>query len=148
MIWLLQNPLILWFAIGALILAVEVGTDSGWLLWPAGAAALTGFITHMTDLPFTGQLILFALLTIVTTLAGRRFFPKRPLSDDINDMRSRLIGVDGVVVENFVNGRGRVFVDGKEWDAEADVDQSIRLSHGEKVVVLETEGARLHVRAD
>ena len=143
--WLLQHPFALWMAVGAILLAVEVASGSGWLLWPAGSAAvmaLTGLVFHF-DL--TTQLVIFALLTIVTTLAGRRFFPRAGLGGDINDTRSRLVGQEGVVAADFHDGHGRVFVDGKEWAAK--LEGAAALVCGAKVTVIGVGGAHLTVRA-
>ena len=68
--WLLDSPFALWLAIGAALLAVEVASGSGWLLWPAGSAAVMGLIGLVVHLDLTMQLVIFALLTIATTLAG------------------------------------------------------------------------------
>jgi len=85
--WFLQNPFVLWLTIGAVLLAVEVGTGSGWLLWPAASAAVLGLIGLGYHFELTIQLVIFALLTIVTTLAGRRLFPQAVLTGgDINDV--------------------------------------------------------------
>ncbi len=143
--WLLQHPFALWLAIGAALLAVEVASGSGWLLWPAACAALMGAGSLAYHFDLTMQLVIFALLTIVTTLAGRRFFPWAVLGGDINDTRSRLAGQEGVVAENFRDGRGRVFVDGKEWAAK--LEGGSVLASGAKVTVVGVGGSRLTVRA-
>ncbi|HSS12379.1 MAG TPA: hypothetical protein VLL04_00700, partial [Rhizomicrobium sp.] len=85
--WLLQHPFALWLAIGAVLLAVEVATGSGWLLWPAGSAAVMGLLGLAYHFELNLQLVIFALLTIVTTLVGRRFFPRVAVGGDINDTR-------------------------------------------------------------
>ncbi|HKU54085.1 MAG TPA: NfeD family protein, partial [Rhizomicrobium sp.] len=100
--WLLQNPFALWLAIGAVLLAVEVATGSGWLLWPAASAAVMGVLGLVLHFGLNMQLVIFALLTIVTTLAGRRLFPRAVLTGgDINDTSSRMAGLDGVAAGDF-----------------------------------------------
>lgn len=144
--WLLQNPLALWLVIAAVLLAIEVGTGSGWLLWPTGSAALTGLAASVFHLNLPIQLVVFALLTIATALAGRRFFPRTyTVGADINDTMTRLVGAQGVTADEFHNGRGRVFVDGKEWSAKLDNDGA--LAAGAPVVVVGVGGSRLTVRA-
>lgn len=144
--WLLQNPLALWLVIAAVLLAIEVGTGSGWLLWPTGSAALTSLAASVFHLNLPIQLVVFALLTIATTLAGRRFFPRTyTVGADINDTMTRLVGAQGVTADAFHNGRGRVFVDGKEWSAKLDNDGA--LAAGAPVVVVGVGGSRLTVRA-
>jgi membrane protein implicated in regulation of membrane protease activity len=143
--WLLQNPFALWLAIGGVMLAVEVGTSSGWLLWPAASAAAMGLLGLVVHFELNMQLVIFALLTIATTLAGRRLFPQAVLTGgDINDTRSRMAGLDGVAAGDFEGRSGRVFVDGKEWAAELEGGAS--LASGERVVVVGVEGSRLTVK--
>jgi hypothetical protein len=143
--WLLQNPFALWLAIGGVLLAIEVGTSTGWLLWPAGSAAAMGLLGLLWHFDLNMQLVIFAVLTIVTTLAGRHFFPRAVLGGDINDTRTRVAGLDGVAAGDFAGGQGRVFVDGKEWAAQLEGSES--LSSGMKVVVVGVSGSRLTVRA-
>lgn len=142
--WLPQHPFALWIAVGALLLAAEVASGSGWLLWPAGAAAVTAILALGMPLDLPVQAMIFAALTIVTTLAGRRFFPRRPHGRDINDTRARLTGLAGVAAGDFQAGRGRVFVDGKEWAAELEGAGS--LATGARIVVVAVHGAHLTVR--
>ena len=144
MAWLPQHPFALWIAVGAVLLAVEVGTGSGWLLWPAGAAAVTGIISLAVPLDPPVQAMIFAGLTIVTTLVGRHFFPRHAPGEDINDTRKRLSGLEGVAAADFEAGRGRVFVDGKEWAAELEGGAS--LASGMKIIVTGVHGARLTVK--
>jgi len=144
--WLIHNPLLLWLSIGGVLLAVEVATTSGWLLWPTGAAVVTAVFAWLFAPSLPVQLVVFALLTIVTTLLGRRFFPRAGLDGaDINDTTSRLRGHEGVVAEDFVAGAGRVLVDGKEWAAA--LEGGGALSRGAKIVVTSVGGSQLTVRA-
>lgn len=143
--WLLQNPFALWLAIGAVLLAVEVATGSGWLLWPAASAAVMGVLGLVFPFELNMQLVIFAILTIVTTLAGRRLFPQAALTGgDINDTSSRMAGLDGVAAGDFQGRQGRVFVDGKEWAAELEGDGA--LASGMRVIVVGVKGARLTVK--
>ena len=116
-LFIIAHPLLPWLAAGAVLLAMELHTGSGWLLWPAGSAAATGLVSLFE--PHFGpqsQVVLFAVVTIISTYLGRRFLRQRPRTElDINDSLGRLVGHHGRAVGNFVGGRGRVFVDGKEW---------------------------------
>ena len=142
--WLVATPLALWIAVGGLFLAAEVASGSGWLLWPAGAAAITALVATAAPLSLAVQTGLFAVLTILTTLAGRHFFPRAPRRGDINDTSSRLTGSEGVVVQSFHGGAGRVLVDGKEWAARLEGESNP--APGSKIVVTDVGGAQLKVR--
>ncbi len=140
------NPFWVWAGAGAALLAAEVATGSGWLLWPAasaGVVAVLGLVLPLDWLTATG---LFAALTIVSSLTARRYL--RPLArhhgHDINDNVSRLVGHHGKAVGAFAGGAGRVFIDGKEWAAE--LDEGGALEPGAPVEVTGITGARLRVR--
>jgi membrane protein implicated in regulation of membrane protease activity len=136
----------MWVAVAAAVLAVEIAFGSGWLLWPAACAAVVAFISLFTDSPAL-EIGLFAVLTIVTTLAARRFWPRKSQpAADINDNVARLIGHRGRVTAAFVNGSGRVLVDGKEWAAETIDGSPLELEAIVEVVGL-SGGSRLKVRA-
>ena len=135
----------LWAAIGAAVLAVEIAFGSGWLLWPAASAAAVAVVSLFTD-SATLEIGLFAVLTIVTTLGARRFWPRRTqAAPDINDNVARLVGHHGRVTAAFVHGAGRVLVDGKEWAAETEDGSVLDLEAIVEVTGL-SGGSRLRVR--
>lgn len=136
----------IWAAVGAALLATEILAGSGWLLWPAASAGAVGVIDGFSDLPFPAAVLIFAGLTIVSTLTARRYFPRRPPAEcqDINDNIARLVGHEGRVVAAFEGGAGRVFVDGKEWPAELEGGETIEA--GARVAVAGVSGVRLKVR--
>jgi len=142
------NPLAVWLIIAALLLCAELATGSGWLLWPSASAAAVGVLT-LTGLSLGGPtlVLLFGVLTIVTTLAARRFVPEGPLrpGPDINDRSSDLVGKRGKVSAAFKGGVGRVLVDGADWIAEADEPPPAPGSTVEVVRVL--GGAKIAVRS-
>ena len=138
-------PLLVWLAVAALFLAAEVSTGSGWLLWPAGSAAIVALLTFILPDSLLVEMAVFAALTAVTALFGRRFLPKTiGVGPDINDNFARLVGRHGSAVSVFEHGQGRVFIDGKEWAAVADGPAP---DMGQKVEVVAAEGSVLRVRA-
>jgi len=133
-----------WVGLGGVLLAIEVSLGSGYLLWPAAAAGMVAVVVVTGISPgLPAELGLFAILTIASSLLANRFFPPSPATGpDINDTHLRLEGREGSAVGAFHNGRGRVFVEGKEWAAEADAD----LADGDRVrVVAVSDGATLRV---
>ena len=144
-----QHAFWVWVAVAAAILATEVSTGTGWLLWPAASAAVVALATLVfPTLGPVATLLAFAVLTIASTLLARRFWPARPADDpdDINDNVGRLVGHHGKAVGAFVGRSGRVFIDGKEWAAELEGEGG--LSPGAAVEVTGVSGgSRLRVRA-
>jgi membrane protein implicated in regulation of membrane protease activity len=140
------QPFWIWAGIAAAILAVEIITGSGWLLWAAASAALTGTIVAIVGMTVPTTLLVFALLTIASTLLARRYLPRSVAAagGDINDNVGRLIGHRGSAVGAFAGRTGRVFIDGKEWAAELADGEA--LEAGAKVEVVGVSGACLQVR--
>ena len=141
------QPFWFWLAFGVILLAVEAALSTEWLLWPAvsaGVVAVLSAIGLRLGLPI--EIALFAVLTIITSIASRRLVKRVNPSEspDINARDSRLVGQSARVVEAFVNGRGRVFVSGAEWPAEI-VGSAPMV--GDNVVVEGTTGSGLRVRA-
>lgn len=142
------HPLWTWLALGALLLAVEIATGTGWLLWPSACAAATGLLTLIPGMAFfPAALTAFAALTAASTLAARRYFPKRGAEEgpDINDAPARLIGRRGRAVHGFSGAAGRVLVDGKEWPAEAEAGGVLAV--GDAVEVTAVADGVLRVRS-
>jgi inner membrane protein len=134
-----------WMALAAAILAIEILTGTGWLLWAAASAAAVGVVA-LTGIRLEAALLLYAALTIVSTLAARRYLPRSVIAHggDINDNIGRLVGRRAEAVSAFEGRSGRVFIDGKEWAAE--LAEGERLKAGAEVEVVGVEGARLRVR--
>jgi len=148
MAFYLAHPFWVWGALAAAILTIEVMTGSGWLLWPSAAAAVVAFLSTFGGLDGGQSVLVFSLLTISLTLLARRYMPKslfRHAGLDINDAAGRLVGHQGRVVIAFQERNGRVFVDGKEWAADA--DDGTPLKAGSRIEVTGVAGARLRVKA-
>ena len=141
-----NHPFWAWIALAAALLAVEVLSGSGWLLWPAASAGATALLAGFAGVRTAEAFAVFAGLTIVSTFVGRRYLARGlgGQGHDINDNIARLVGHEGRAVAAFHDRRGRVFIDGKEWAAElADGDAP---EADARVVVVGVQGARLKVR--
>ena len=125
----------------------RLSTGSGWLLWASASAAVTGAVTALAgDGPVGRPWPVFAVLTMVSTLAARRYLPRSVPAHggDINDNIARLVGHHGATVSAFARGAGRVAIDGKEWAAR--LDEGDDLEVGASVQVTGVDGAHLRVR--
>lgn len=142
-----NHPFWVWAALAAALLGTEATTGSGWLLWPATCAAVMAVLSMVFKFDAVQAVGLFAVLTLVSTLLGRRFIPQLAGDDDrdINDATGRLIGHHGKTVGAFSGRAGRVFIDGKEWAATSDTE--LDLPAGTAVEVTGVDGAHLKVKA-
>jgi inner membrane protein len=130
--------------IAALVLAgLEIAMPGVFLIWLAGAAAVTGVLTGLLGLGWQAQLPLFAVLAIVSILLGRAYLRRNPIKTDdsgLNRRGDRMIGALVVVVEPIVGGQGKVQVGDSPWLATGP-----DAPKGAKVRVTAVHGATLHV---
>jgi inner membrane protein len=141
-----SQPYWIWAGLAAVLLAVEVLTGSGWLLWVAASAGVTAVVVALAGTNAPTTVLVFAVLTLISTLAVRRYLPRAASAPghDINDNISRIVGHRGSSVSPFAGGAGRVSIDGKEWAAQLVDGDS--LAAGVPVEVTDVEGSRLRVR--
>jgi len=111
-----------WWAISGVILIAELLTGTTYLLWPAAAAFLTGFVAlEVLGVSWPVQLAVFAMLSLVLLWAGDRWVRpamKAGAGSGLNDRSARMVGQHVVAVADFVSGRGRVKYGDTEWAAE------------------------------
>lgn len=134
-----------WWVLGALLLILEVFAPGVFFVWLAMAAFMLGLLVFVLPLPVTLQLLLFALLSVVAVLIGRRYVNHLILGGDegetMNRGASRLVGRTVVVTAAIRNGVGRVRVGDSDWRATGpDVPE------GANVLIVSAEGTTLHVR--
>ncbi|GGY43999.1 NfeD family protein [Parvularcula lutaonensis] len=142
---LLDPPFWAWFVLAGILLILELMTGTFYLLWPAAAAGLTGLATRA---PFTpsgaGEWLLFAVLTVVLTLAARAMgLKRRPSPDDtrpFNRADSR-VGQHARAIAAFEAGRGRVRLGDTDWQARSPVP----VAAGDDVVITDVDGSVLVV---
>lgn len=111
-----------WWAISGVILIAELLTGTTYLLWPAAAAFLTGFVAmEMLGVSWAAQWAVFAILSLGLLWVGDRWVRpamKAGAGSGLNDRSLRMIGQRATVASDFVSGRGRVKYGDSEWAAE------------------------------
>lgn len=141
--------LLAWWAIAGVILIAELLTGTTYLLWPAAAAFLTGFIAlEMFGLSWPVELAVFAVLSMVLIIIGDRWVRPRlkaGAGSGLNDRSLRMVGQRVLAVSDFSASRGRVRYGDTEWAAET-VDDS-NPSKGAMLEVVEVSGVILRVQS-
>jgi membrane protein implicated in regulation of membrane protease activity len=140
------EPQWLWLIAAALLGIAELIVPGVFLIWIAAAAAATGLVTLATGVPLPFQFALFALFSIGSVYAGRRWYSSNPVpSSDplLNDRSARLIGRTGTVVSPIRNGEGRVKVGDSVWSCRGD-----DCDEGARVRVIGADGTCLTVEAE
>lgn len=139
---------ILWAILGVILIIAEVFTLGFFLLWfgiGAFAAAIFAF------LGFSGivQFIAFAVVSIAFTVMSRTIFANyfRHDEDKVKTGVDALPGKIGTVTNSSQGAlnEGAVKVFGSTWTA-FPIDDESPLVEGEKVEVIEVQGASIYVR--
>ncbi|MBB6122532.1 NfeD family protein [Sphingobium subterraneum] len=132
-----------WWLILAVVLAIgEVFMPGIFLIWVAIAAALTGLIAMGIDISLTVQFLLFAVLCLLATWGGRRWYADNPVpSQDplLNDRTARMIGEVVMVVDAIDGGHGRVRVGDSVWNCkgpDAPVGTHVRVAGGDGATLI------------
>ena len=132
-----------WLAIGLLLAAAEMAVPGVFLIWLSGAAIITGLLTWLLPIGLPLQIVIFAVLAIVSVFTGRRYLRSNPIdaADPLmNDRGARLIGETVVVTEAITPGStGRVKQGDSEWLAKgpaAELGTKMRITGHDGVVLI------------
>lgn len=142
--WLLDafEPHWGWLMLGVMLATAEVLLPGVFLIWLALAAIVTGLITLVAPIPLAMQLVVFALLSLVSVYSGRRWLKNNPISSDdplLNDRGGRMIGEVVTVVEAIDDGTGRVKVGDGVWSArgpKTEVGRKVRICGADGNILL------------
>ena len=67
-----------WLAIGLVLAAAEMAIPGVFLIWLAGAAILTGLLVWVLPIGVPLQIVIFAVLAIVSVFLGKRYLGRQP----------------------------------------------------------------------
>jgi membrane protein implicated in regulation of membrane protease activity len=107
-----------WFILGGILLALEVMAPGAFMLWLGLAAIATGVISFILPLSWQIQIVVFAILSVISVLVGRKFQPRANVDSDkpfLNRRHDALVGRIFTLDEPIVSGVGRVRVDDSTW---------------------------------
>ncbi len=132
-----------WLTVGLALGVVEILAPGFFLMWLGLAAIIVGLLAWVVptiSLPF--QVALFAVLSVLTVYAGKKFLKDNPIESEdpaLNDRSARLRGEIVTVVEAITNGRGRVKVGDSEWNvrgSDAAVGTQVRVAGADGATLL------------
>ena len=107
-----------WLILGLVLAVAEMVVPGVFLIWLAGAALITGVVSWVVPIGVPLQVMLFAVLAIVSVFAGKRYLRDNPiLAADpmMNDRGARLVGENVIVTHVIEGGSGRVKLGDSEW---------------------------------
>jgi len=136
-----------WWIAGIFLLGIEIFAPGFWFLWMAVAAGVVGAILFfLPDLSWQGQVLLFAVLSVVSLIGWRAYQRRYPTQSDepnLNRRGAQYVGRVFTLDEAIVNGTGKIRVDDTTWKVAGD-DRPL----GAKVRVTGVAGTVLTVEPD
>ena len=119
MVWLENIVFWHWWILAGLLLILELTAPAFFFLWLGIAAAAVGLILLVfPSLGFETQLVLFAIASIVSVVAWRKYRESRPITTDqpnLNRRGHQYIGRVFSLTHPIDNGVGKVTVDDSTW---------------------------------
>lgn len=137
------SPQWLWLGLGLVLAIGEMVIPGVFLIWLAGAALVTGLVTWAVPIGLPLQVVLFAVLAIVSVFLGRNWLRANPVEaadPKMNDRGARSVGEVVLVTEAIGAGTGRVKLGDSEWlargpDAEAGTRMRVAAHDGATLIV-------------
>ena len=133
-----------WLAAGLLLLGVEMVAPGFYLMFFGFAALGTGVVALLVPLPWQALAVLFAVLSVVSVVAGRRWYASKEGegSATLNRRSEALIGRRARLPAPLTRDGGEVFIDDTRWAA-----QGPDLAAGTEVEVVAVQGSKVVVKA-
>jgi len=131
-----------WGVAAAALAIMELFAPGVFMIWLAGAAAITALLAAL-GLGWAWQLLAFAVLSVLAVFTARRVVSRNPTRSDapgLNRRAETLVGVTVIVTAPFVAGQGQVRLGDSVWPA-----QGPDLGVGAAARVIAVEGATLVV---
>lgn len=131
-----------WLSLGLILGVAEMVAPGFFLIWLGLAAIIVGLLDYAFPISIPMQVALFAILSVLTVFAGKKFLTENPIETEdpkLNDRGTRLTGEIVTVVEAITDGQGRVKVGDSVWSArgaDADVGARVRVTGADGAVLL------------
>lgn len=107
-----------WWIIAVIFGILELLVPGIFFIWLAAAAAVVGALLMVVDIPATGQIALFAILSVVAVWASRRWLGRHPIVSDhpmLNQRAQSYVGQSFMLEQAIVNGRGKLKIGDTLW---------------------------------
>jgi inner membrane protein len=134
-----------WWILAIVLMCIELFAPAAFFIWCGIAAAIVGLIVLILpamswEIPF----LLFAILSVVSVLVGRKYLQQRGAMESDQPMLNRrgeqYVGRVFTLNEPVVDGTGRVQVDDSSWRIEGQ-----DMAAGVRVKVVAINGSTLKV---
>lgn len=135
-----------WWILAVVLMSIELFAPAAFFIWCGIAAAIVGLVLLIIPvISWQIQILLFAVLSIVSVLVGRKYLQTRGgamVSDqpNLNRRGEQYVGRVFTLNEPIVDGTGRVQVDDGSWRIEGK-----DMVGGSRVKVVAVNGSTLIV---
>jgi len=113
-----------WWVLAVILLGVEILAPGFFFLWLAlSGLAVGGVLLLIPSTSIEIQLVLFAVLSILSVLVWRRYGIQHQTETDhplLNKRGAQYIGRTFSLIEPIENGRGKIKVDDSIWTVQGD----------------------------
>ena len=130
-----------WWIFAVVLVIIEILAPSFFALWMAIAAFLTGLaILLAPQLGWEYQLMIFAVLSVMSIVMWRRYYLKHPIVSDqpnLNRRGAQYIGRTVTLQTPIVDGVGKIKLDDSTWKVtgpDSAVGQKVRITGLDNVV--------------
>ena len=107
-----------WIGFGILLCAMEMIAAGVFLLWFGLAAIATGVLLTFIPMSATWSLIVFAVLSVGSVLAGWKIYGARTADDDLPFLNRRaeaMIGKTYILTKPIKGGEGSITINDTSW---------------------------------
>ena len=140
---LTQYAWIVWLGLILVFLIIEVSTLEFTFLMIA-LGSLGGLVSGLFGLAWWAQILVAAALSLLLLLAVRPPLLRvlKRGGDPSRTLVDALLGIQGTVTTDFVDGQGHVrLANGETWTARLVAGSHLHIETGDRVVVMAIEGA-------
>jgi membrane protein implicated in regulation of membrane protease activity len=113
-----------WWIFAVALIILEILAPSFFALWLAIAAFVTGLALFlMPELQWQTQVFMFAILSVVSIIAWRKYYTNNPIETDqpmLNRRGEQYIGRVITLKMPIEDGQGKVQIDDSTWKIEGD----------------------------
>ena len=111
-----------WWIFAVALVIIEILAPTFFALWLAIAAFVTGLaLLLMPELQWQTQVLMFAVLSVISIIAWRRYYSINPIETDqpmLNRRGEQYIGRTITLTIPIEDGHGKVQVDDSTWKIE------------------------------
>ncbi len=138
-----------WWVVAGILFLLELLAPGIFFLWLGVAAVIVAVAVLFVDISWQIQIAAFAVLSVVTLIASKRFFSPNALESDQPNLNKRVMQYVGkvyVLDEAIVNGSGSLKIGDSIWrisgpDMAAGTRVEVTGAEGSTLVVVASEDA-------